>query len=110
DYVDTHFADAGTGIVFAMHAEAASFGSRVSGTRVRTKLENLIKMNPESRIIIDMREVAFCSSSFADEVFGKLFVAKGALAFMSRFELRGVHPTVQSLVDRAILQRSTSKA
>ena len=110
DYVDTHFEGGGAGVLFEMHAEAASFGSRVSGSRARTKLENLIRMNPEARIVVDMREVPFCSSSFADEVFGKLFLSMGAVGFMRRFELRGVQPTVQALVDRAILQRSTAKA
>jgi anti-sigma regulatory factor (Ser/Thr protein kinase) len=110
DYVETHFEGRGASIVFAMHSEAASFGSRIAGTRVRTKLENLAKMNPSSRIIVEMSEVPFCSSSFADEVFGKLFVSLGALAFMARFELRGVQPTVRALVDRAIAQRSTSEA
>ena len=110
DYLDTHFEAAGADVVFEMHAEAASFGSRVSGSRVRTKLDNLMRMNPEARIVVDMREVAFCSSSFADEVFGKLFVSMGALAFMRKFELRGVHPTVRSLIDRAISQRSASEA
>lgn len=109
DYVEMRFeADRPASLRFLLHEEAASFGSRVAGNPVRIKLENLLRMHPSSRITIDLSQVPICSSSFADEVFGKLFVSLGAVQFMQRIELRGLSSTIQSLIDRAILQRSSN--
>ena len=62
-------------------------------------------MCPGQVIYIDFSDVALVSSSFADEVVGKLFVELGPLAFMQRFAFRNVAPTVKQLVDKAISQR-----
>jgi hypothetical protein len=66
---------------------------------------NLLKMCPGQRIKIDCSEIPLVSSSFADEVFGKLFVELGPLGFMQRIIIDSVEPTVRSLVDKAISQR-----
>ncbi len=86
--------------------ETESFGSRLAGLPVRRKLENLIRMNGGRRIVVDLSSIPLVSSSFADEVFGKLFVQIGAIAFMTTVQFSGVSDTVRSLIDRAIIQRS----
>ena len=66
------------------------------------------------RISVDLERfvTSYCapaggeSSSFADEVFGKLFVELGALHFMQAIDFVCVQDTVRALLDRAILQRS----
>jgi len=92
-------------IFFDMKDETVSFGSRLAGTPVRNKLSNLIRMCPGQRIVVNFSEIPLVSSSFADEVFGKLFVELGPMAFAQRFLFRGVATTVQQLIDRAITQR-----
>jgi hypothetical protein len=72
------------------------------------KLTTLINMHPGRRIIADMSDIPIVSSSFADEVFGKLFKELGPLKFMQAVDVRGVSGTVRSLIDRAIMQRSQS--
>ena len=67
-------------------------------------------MNPSHRIVVDFSDVPLISSSFADEVFGKLFVELGALKFMGSLALRGMASTVSGFVDKAILQRSRDEA
>ena len=67
-------------------------------------------MNPGHRVVVDMSDVPLVSSSFADEVFGKLFVELGALRFMRSVDLLGLAGTVSWLIDKAILQRSTDEA
>ena len=54
---------------------------------------------------VDFRDIPLVSSSFADEVFGKLFVELGPIAFMQAFEIVNAAPTVSQLIDRAIGQR-----
>lgn len=58
-----------------------------------------------SKVIADFQDVPLVSSSFADEVFGKLFVEIGPLSFMQTFEFRAIVPTVRKLIDKAIAQR-----
>jgi anti-sigma regulatory factor (Ser/Thr protein kinase) len=86
--------------------EAKSFGSRLAAKPVRIKIENLIE-NTSTRIVIDLTNVALISSSFADEVFGKLFVGMGPLSFMNRVSLVGGSRIVNQLIERAIAQRMT---
>ena len=57
------------------------------------------------RVAIGELDVALVSSSFADELIGKLFAEFGPIEFMGRFKLVGVSATVQQLIDRAISQR-----
>lgn len=107
DYIELHYEDrAGEDVIFRMREETISCGSRIAGTPVRTKLGNLVQMNQGRRVIVDMTDIPLVSSSFADEVFGKLFVTLGPLRFIKAIEMRGTTPTVTALIDRAILQRS----
>jgi hypothetical protein len=92
-------------ILFTMKNEAKSFGSRLAGEPVRTRLKNLYKMSNGEKIIIDCEGIPLISSSFADEVFGKLFVEIGPLGFMQKFEFVNIRHTVRQLIDKAIAQR-----
>ncbi|MGE3145013.1 MAG: STAS-like domain-containing protein [Pseudorhodoplanes sp.] len=56
-------------------------------------------------IEFDFSGVHLISSSFADEVFGKLFVDLGPIRFGQLCKFTRVDPTVQNLIDRAIAQR-----
>jgi hypothetical protein len=106
DYIETRYEQYGSNVIqFRIADEAQSFGSRVGGTPVATKLNNLIRMCPGQPIEVDFETVPLISSSFADEVFGKLFVTLGALQFMQRIRFKNVVPTVQALIDKAIAQR-----
>lgn len=105
DYVERKFEDDSGEIVFTLKDEARrDFGSRPGGARIRTMIENLLKSN--ASILIDFSEIGIVSSSFADEVFGRLFVKLGPRAFMTRIRMRNVDPTIEGLIDRAILQRT----
>jgi hypothetical protein len=106
DFVETHFEHPDREeVVFVMQREMQSFGSRVAGTPVRNKLLNLVRMCPGQRIIIDFSDIPLVSSSFADEVLGKLFMELGPITFTQRFEFRNVSSTIQQLLDKAIAQR-----
>lgn len=109
DFIELKYeADSLQHLNFVMKEEATSFGSRLAAKPVRVKLENLLEMCPGQKIRIDFAGIPIISSSFADEVFGRLFVALGPLAFMSRFEFAGIDSTLRILIDRAISQRSVT--
>ncbi len=106
DFVQLHYEQHDRDeILFVMKDESPSFGSRIAGAPVRNKLLNLFRMCPGQRIAIDFSGVPLVSSSFADEVLGKLFAELGPLTFMQRFDLRNVDFTIKKLVDKAIAQR-----
>lgn len=67
-------------------------------------LENLLREG--QAVTLDFSGVGVVSSSFADEVFGRLFVEMGPRAFMTRIAMRNVDRTVEGLIDRAIVQRT----
>ena len=105
DYIEKKFETEEGELIFNLKSEARrDFGSRSGGIRVRGVIENL--MRDRRMIVIDFDGVGVFTSSFADEVFGRLFVKLGPRSFMSRIQMRNVDPTVEGLIDRAILQRT----
>ncbi|WP_153134700.1 STAS-like domain-containing protein [Paraburkholderia agricolaris] len=106
DFIETKYEKNVAGdIYFKLIEECSSFGSRVSGRPARNKLVNLLKMSGEGVVEIDFEGVPLLSSSFADEVFGKLFLSIGPIKFMQRIKLKNMMGTVEGLVNKAIAQR-----
>ena len=107
DYIETNFESKdGKRVVFLMNREAPSFGSRQAAKPVKTKLQTLAALCPNQKVYIDFADVPVVSSSFADEVFGRLFLELGPITFMQRFEIVNTSDTVRSLINRAIAQRT----
>lgn len=107
DYIENRYeADTEDVLQFVVRSEAGSVGSRSAGKFARMKLENLMKMYPGYPIKVDFGDISVISSSFADELLGKLFVGVGALRFMRTVRVERVSPKVQAVLDRAILQRA----
>jgi anti-sigma regulatory factor (Ser/Thr protein kinase) len=106
DYVDVHFElDEDGRPIFNLANESSGFGSRKAGDPVRRKLRNILAMSDVQAVAVDLTEVHLVSSSYADEVFGKLFSELGPLEFSSKIALIGVDPLVKQLIDKAIVQR-----
>ena len=105
DFVEREFEDDRGGLVFVMRDKASPhFGSRRGGRRVRRMITNLLRTHQS--IVLDFEGVGVFTSSFADELFGRLFVGMGPRTFMSRVRMVHVAPTVEGLIDRAIVQRT----
>ena len=105
DYIERKFENEAGELIFSVKDEAQrDTGSRQGGRRIRGMIENLLR--EQRQVVIDFDGVGVISSSFADEVFGRLFVEMGPHAFMTRIKVRNVDPTVSGLIDRAIMQRT----
>ncbi|WP_316192423.1 MULTISPECIES: STAS-like domain-containing protein [unclassified Bradyrhizobium] len=104
DYIDMHYTHVEDKILFEVAKEVEGFGSREFGRRARLKIDNIL-IDKANSISFDFTGVPLVSSSFADEVFGKLFVELGAMEFMRRCAFQAVDATVKRLIDRAISQR-----
>lgn len=84
-----------------------SLGSRAKGAEVRNRLSNYISAGAEF-VVLDFAGVGVISSSFADEVLGKLAVDLGELEFRRRIFVDSASPTNRSLIERAIALRIES--
>jgi hypothetical protein len=104
DYIDYRYDPSGDNICFKVLDEVEGFGSREFGRRARQKVDNLMS-DSRTHVSFDFQGVPLISSSFADEVFGKLFVELGAIEFMRRCSFSNIDDTVRKLIDRAIAQR-----
>lgn len=106
DYVETRYeANDDEKIIFKLKEHSASFGSRVSGKPIRTKLSNILRMTQDRKVCIDFEGIPLISSSFADEAFAKLFLEAGAVEFMQKFEFINAMETIKHLINKAINQR-----
>lgn len=106
DHVEIKYDETDETLVFPLAHESSGFGSRPAGVPVRQKLVNLSRISGGKKIIVDFSDVPIISSSFADEVFGKLFVHFGPLDFMKFFDFRRIDPTIRGLINKAIQQRA----
>lgn len=93
-----------------MKDESTGFGTRKSGFQIRTKIINLLKAEPTYPLVIDWEGVPVISSSFADEVIGKLFLRLGAMTFSARIRNIGMEELIKNLLDKAVAQRLTQAA
>lgn len=79
-------------------------GSRRSAEQIRIKLLNYLSEGAP-RLVLDFTGINVISSSFADEVLGKLALQMGLVQFINRFRLDNMTDTVEVIVNRAIQQR-----
>ena len=106
DYFETKYEDENLEeSVFRLREYASSFGNRITGERIRTLVDNLVKQNHGRPVKIDMDDVSVISSSFADELFGKLFLELGSVDFSRIIKFENMNPTCKSIIDHAVAQR-----
>lgn len=84
-------------------------GSRAQGKEVRTRLQNYLSAGAD-QLVLDLAGIPLVSSSFADEVFGKLALELGELDYRRKVFLDGASPVNRGLIERAIELRLASGA
>jgi len=92
-------------IHFRVREESDGFGTRGSGAQVRTKLENIRREHPHSKVTIDFSGLEVLTASFVDEVIGRLYVKTGALEFMATYELVNMSPFVHRTLEEVLANR-----
>lgn len=85
--------------------EARSFGNRITGVRIRNKIENLLISASNDTLEIDFAGVELIASSFADEVFGKLALSLGFVGFGSRIRLVNINKFCRGIIDNVVQSR-----
>lgn len=92
-------------LVLRLRDYAANFGNRPTGARMRNLIKNVLVENPGRRVRVLLEDVTLVSSSFADELFGKLVAEMGIIDFASLIALQGLNPLCKSIIDSVIQQR-----
>jgi anti-sigma regulatory factor (Ser/Thr protein kinase) len=86
------------GAVVHIVNECESVGSREPARRLRNKFMAMLPELSEQNIVFDFDRCRAPSSSFLDELFGRMALQMGLYAFQSRCSIRGLDG---SLIDRA---------
>ncbi|MBE9053936.1 STAS-like domain-containing protein [Nostocales cyanobacterium LEGE 11386] len=91
-------------VVYKLADKNSGTGTRQSGIAIRNEIIN-IRNQTSSIIILDFNGVSLISSSFADELIGKLVVQYGFIGFTQSFRLIGMNETIQAITNRSVAQR-----
>ncbi|GHU95610.1 hypothetical protein FACS1894156_5490 [Bacteroidia bacterium] len=91
-------------ITIDLSEQTSGVGTRKSGEKIRNELINIYKQTNKS-ITLDFSNINIVSSSFADELIGKLVAEFGFYGFTNIFKLKNMNVTVQSIVQRSVGQR-----
>lgn len=91
-------------ILYKLSEKSSGTGTRQSGERIRNEILNLYQES--HRVVeLDFSGISVISSSFADELIGKLVITYGLFGFMQIFRLKNMNDIVQSVVNRSVSQR-----
>ena len=84
--------------------EASGTGTRKSAERLRNIVRNFLK-SQYSSVILDFRDVSMLSSSFADELIGKLIADMGFSKFLQCITITNLNEYNSLIVNRSVGQR-----
>lgn len=91
-------------IEYKLSEKSSGTGTRQSGERIRNDIINLC--NQSKKVIeVDFSEISVVSSSFADELIGKLLIHFGFSAFNQIIKLKNMNSLIQAIVNRSVSQR-----
>lgn len=102
-YIESFDDDAGHNY-YSIKDHSGGTGTRESAIRIKNEVINLIK-ETQKPIIIDFKDVAVISSSFADELIAKLLLELGLFQFNNLIILRGMNSQEQNILQRSVIQR-----
>lgn len=91
-------------IEFNLIEKSSGFGTRQAGARLRNQILNIFQQSNQV-ILIDFRGVELISSSFADELLGKLVIELGFFGFNTLIKMKNMNSLIQSIVQRSVSQR-----
>lgn len=95
---------AGREYVLSIASESAGTGTRQAAERIRHKASNIIREG-DKLLVLDFENVNLVSSSYADELIGKLVAEIGFSVFNSYCQLRNLTSLNQQVIDRSVQQR-----
>lgn len=101
---DSHLDDSDLeSIRISIALESSGTGTRISGKHMRNMVTNLLK--EKHNVILDFDGVNFISSSYADELIGKLIASIGFIQFINHVKLKSISSYSVPIINRSVSQR-----
>jgi hypothetical protein len=94
--------------LITLSKESEGTGTRRAGERMRRLAINTLKEG-KSKVVFDLEGVSIVSSSYADELFGKLVAELGFSFFINSFSLINVSTINSQVIDRSVQQRMAQR-
>ena len=79
-------------------------GTRSGAQKIRNKAENVL-IQGKTRVVFDFKDVYVVSSSFSDELFGKLIEKYGFVGFQKAFRIANTSKTQENIINKSVLMR-----
>ena len=95
-------------LYFSVQKDSVGTGTRIAAQKLKNLIFNSLKEG-NRKVILDFEGVNVVSSSFADELIGKIVAERGFLSFMNYFELKNLSPFNMSVINRSVEQRMAQK-
>lgn len=102
-YLESFEDDSGNNY-FCIKEHADGTGTREAAIRLKNEVMNLLT-ETKKPIILDFKDIAVMSSSFADELIAKLLLELGLFQFNNLIKLRGLDIEQQNILQRSVVQR-----
>lgn len=103
DYVEQYEGEC----IIILKNEVQHFSTRLAAEGLRTKLVNLRNMTAIDYFLFDLEGVPVLSSSFADELFGKMKIILGESVFLNTVRFKNITDDNRIILERAISQRTS---
>jgi len=101
--LESHETEQGDHLVEVLdHAKGT--GTRMAAQSLRNYVANLISQGA-SQVTLDFHGIGVISSSFADELVGKLIIKYGFYNYQNLIRLKGMSEIVQTILHRSVAQR-----
>ncbi len=91
-------------IVISVTEQASGTGTRKSAEKLRTMITNIV-LAEKKKVILDFNGVNLLSSSFSDELIGKIISKHGFVFFINYFNIINLTPFNASILNRSVQQR-----
>lgn len=91
-------------ICFEVKRDSSGTGTRIAADKFKNIIMNAIVENNQ-KIILDFNGVNVVSSSYADELIGKIVAEKGFVYFLNHFSLTNLSPDNIAVINRSVEQR-----
>ncbi|MDD3172746.1 MAG: DUF4325 domain-containing protein [Herbinix sp.] len=90
--------------LFKVSEDSAGTGTRKAALRFKNIVLNTLREN-NKKIILDFEKVNLVSSSYADELIGKIISDYGFVFFINNFEIRNITELNIGVINRSVEQR-----
>lgn len=90
--------------VISLSEEKWGTGTRSGAQKIRNEAENVLIIG-KTRVVFDFTDVYIVSSSFSDELFGKLIEKYGFIGFQKAFRITNTSEINEKIINKSVLMR-----